>query len=224
MVFVSRCVLMMSLLSVAGWTAAQKPEFKLGAVTPKYLPNHQTTTVHWAGTNFAGVQLTWRGACKVLSYTSTATEIVMQIQAERPLDDKSGYCNLYLRNRFGSTDSWVMVNFTDADQKQVKAVELARSMSQIKAEMMRAGTEWTVHMPDGSTKVFHAGTPNQFGVVPFKDDSGTAITIIVLDDDSTVLQFPNGCNLLGKLKDGRVENGFASRTCAASGTWSAEMR
>lgn len=203
---------------------AQKPDFKLFSIHPKYLVNHTTTTVHWVGTHFAGVQLTDRGVCKMLSYTSTDTEIVMKIQAERPLTDKLGYCNLYLHNRFGSNDSWVMVNFTSEDEKQIKSADLARNVREIKREMSRAGSQWTLHYANGSTSVLQAEPPNQFGTVPFHDDHGAKITIIVMDDGQTLLEFPNDCRRLGTLHNGRVANGRSFGNCSPAGAWTAEMK
>lgn len=218
--------LLLPLVWITLGASAQKPEFELFSIKPQYLTNHTTTTVHWTGTHFAGVQLTWRGACKVLSYTSTETEIVMQIQSERPLDDQFGYCNLYQRNRFGSNDDWVMVNFTDADQQRIKEANTARELSQMKDEMARAGTKWTIHFADGTSDVFRAGKPDVYNKVQFTDSRGQAVTIIVMEDKDkdVLLEFPNECNRVGHLVNGRVTDGKSYLSCAASGAWSAEAR
>lgn len=213
------------IMAAAAVAAAQKPDLHGTGANPSAIPNHETTAVTKDGAHLGGVTITADGACRLVSYKTSESLITMVFEGNRPLDHDE-YCNYQVTNRYGSAHSWIVVNYTDDEERQLEAQK--RAADEKKADAMRAlsGSEWTLHLSDGDT-VRYTRKPGELdqGLPVFADDQGRQMKILV-GNDSTVLLIPaeGKCYRTGKLVSGKVVNGMSGEACSPGGSWTAEMQ
>lgn len=210
---------------VCGVAVAQAPDLHETAIKPATLANHETTKVTKDGSNLGNATITADGACTLVSYTTTDDAITMVLKAERALN-ADPYCNFHVKNAHGAASSWILVDYTEDEQRQIDANTRAGGEKNAADVKARSGNEWTLRFGEGG-KVTYKLRPieGEPGVAVFADNSGHEVKIMVAND-TTVLIVPTegGCYRTGKLVDGRVTNGTSGLDCKPGGNWTAEMR
>lgn len=204
---------------------AQKPDLHAGGAQPSLLENHKTTKVVLPGYHLVGATLTVDGACSLVSYTASESQVVMELATNRATTDRDGYCNLHLKNAAGSASTWVEVGLTEEEQAQADSTDRSVEREKSAEFMARSGSEWTLHFADGGKATYKLKANADAGVTVFTDDAGNEAKIMVAND-ATVLIVPSegGCYRTGKLANGRVTNGTSGGSCRPGGSWTAEMR
>jgi hypothetical protein len=212
-------------LAAAAVAAAQKPDLHGTAANPSAIPNHETTTVTKDGARLAGTTITADGACRLVSYKTTDSLITMVFEGNRALDHDE-YCNYQVTNRYGTAHSWIVVNYTNDEERQLAAQKRAADEKKANAVRALSGSEWTLHLSDGDT-VRYTRKPGELeqSLAVFVDDHGREMKILV-GNDSTVLLIPaeGNCYRTGKLVSGKVVNGISGQACSPGGSWTAEMQ
>lgn len=222
----ARFAMVSAALMMSCVATAQKPDLHAGGAQPSLIPNHKTTRVVLPGYHLAGATLTVNGACTLVTYTASESQIVMELVGARAASDHDGYCNLHVKNAAGSASTWVEVELSEQEQADQNSTDKSAEREKAAEFMARSGSEWTLHFAEGG-KMIYKLKPGTYepGVTVFADDAGNEVKIMVAND-ATVLIVPSegGCYRTGKLVGGRVTNGTSGGECKPGGNWTAEMR
>lgn len=182
-----------------------------------------TTTVRKDGVRLGNSTITADGACKLVSYTTSENVVTMVFEGTRAVGAEE-YCNYHVKNRFGTASSWIVVNYTEDEEKQVAAAKEKAGEAKAAEMVTHAGKEWTVHYAGGPTVTYTYVSSPEPGVALFKSADGYEIQVMVGDGGITLLRDDNNCMRFGKLENGRVTDGTAQGKCTPAGKWTAEMR
>jgi hypothetical protein len=137
-------------MAAAAVAPGQKPDLHGTGANPSAIPNHQTTTVTQDGAHLAAATITADGACRLVSYKTTDSLITMVFEGNRALDHDE-YCNYQVTNRYGTAHSWIVVSYTDDEERQLEAQKRAADEKKANAVKALSGSEWTLHLSDGDT-------------------------------------------------------------------------
>lgn len=193
-----------------------------GGARPTEVPNHETRTVTLPGLHLTGAKLRLWGSCRLASYDIVSDTLIrMQVEGVRaPGSDET--CHIQVFNARGHESTWIVVNLTPDEEKQVAEKKKAAGMAKLDAAVAAAGKRWQVRFGDGAVETWSARGNSPDGMPQFQDGAGHIIKIAVRPDNS-VFVIREGCVLSGNLVNGRVTAGQAMPGCPHAGSWSATV-
>jgi hypothetical protein len=209
----------------AGGSAAKtpKPDLHAGGAKPSTIPNHAVAVVTLPGFHLTGARIITGKTCKVISYQVVSdSEIKMNIEGMRTVDDRDDTCTLEVHTPAGSASTWIVVKLTDAEQQQANAREQAESAAKAQAFIAKAGKAWHLTFASGATETYSSIGADADSMPTFHDAAGNDVKIAVTGDGSVVIVEP-GCMRSGKLTGTQVKNGQSQGECAPSGSWTATV-
>lgn len=200
-----------------------KPDLHAGGANPSSIPNHAVTVVTLPGFHLTGARIVTGKICKVVSYEVVSdSEIKMNIEGTRTVDDEDDTCTLEVRTPAGSASTWIVVELTDAEQQQVKVREQAAGQAKAQAFIARAGKTWHLTFANGATETYSSTGADADNMLIFHNNGGGDVKIAVSDDGNVIIIEP-GCIRSGKLADNQVKNGQSQGECAPAGEWTATV-
>lgn len=202
---------------------AQKPDLQAGGANPSDIPNHMTTKVTLPGFNLADAKLTVDGACTLAFYTDSANQIVMMINAERAVTDRDGFCNIHVKNGYGSADAWIGVSLTSEEKAQIDAADREADRQKHESFVTRSGTQWVLRFQSGSTVTYTMKPSADPGLPTFADAKGHEVKIAVSNDGKVTILGAQ-CWRTGTLSNNRVSDGTTKGSCSPPGPWTATMQ
>jgi hypothetical protein len=201
----------------------QKPDLHGGGAHPSEIPNDAVTVVTLPGMHLTGARIVTNSICKLVSYEVVSdSEIRMNIRGTRTLDDKDDTCTLEVRTPAGSASTWIVVEFTDAEQQQVKEREQAEGSGKAQALIAKAGKTWHLTFSSGAQETYSSAGANADSMPTFHNSAGDDVKIAVTDD-GTVMIIEPGCMRSGKLAGNQVKNGQSQGECTPPGPWAATV-
>jgi len=202
---------------------APKPDLHAGGAKPSSIPNHAVTVVTLPGFHLTGARIITGNTCKVVSYQVVSdSEIKMNIEGTRSVDDKDDTCTLEVRTPAGSASTWIVVELTDAEQQQVKAREQAEGAAKAQAFIAKAGKAWHLTFAGGATETYSSAGADADDMPTFHNAAGNDVKIAVTNDGNVMIIEP-GCMRSGKLTGTQVKNGQSQGECAPAGSWTATV-
>jgi|GEM_PF-3127933 len=209
----------------AGGSSAKtpKPDLHEGAASPSSIPNDAVTVVTLPGAHLTGARIVTGRICKVVSYRVVSdSEIKMNIEGTRTVDDKDEACTLEVRTAGGSASTWIVVEFTDAEQQQVAAREQAEGEAKAQALLAKAGKTWHLTFSSGAQETYSSVGADADSMPTFHNAAGDDVKIAVSDDGSAMIIEP-GCMRSGKLIGTQVKDGQSQGECTPAGSWTATV-
>jgi len=200
-----------------------KPDLHAGGARPSAIPNGVTTEVLLPGFHLSGAQVDVGPICKLDSYkVASDTEIRMQIRATRKIEDKEDTCDINVRTAGGKASTWIVVDFTEAEQAEVDARQHSEDRQKAAAFQNRSGKTWHLTFAGGATVTYSSTGANPDGMPTFQSSSGTSVQIAVTNDNRVTF-LESGCMRSGTLVGNKVSNGQSMGQCSPSGSWTATM-
>jgi hypothetical protein len=213
-------------LSVAIGQTPPAPDLHGGGASPSAIPNHDTTNVSLPGLHLTGTTVTVSGACTLASSQVVSdTEIQLKITGNRTLDDKDDGCFLQVHQGDKQASTYVVVNLTDAEQRQLDARQAATAKAKADEYMASLGTRWTIRYADGKTETLTV-QPAEPGEMPDFASNRGGTAKVMINGGNKVMIIANECILSGTITpDNKVDDGkVMAGTCPHPGAWTAQKK
>jgi hypothetical protein len=209
-------VLSAPLLTLAQATGSHsklaKPDLHAGGANPSAISNDASTEVTLPGFHLAVV------SPPVVS----DNEIKMNIKGTRKVDDDEDKCDLIVHTAGGTASTWIVVEFTEAQQEVRSAREKSQNQAKGEAFIARSGKSWRLKFAGGATETYTSTGTNEDAMPTFQKSGGDSVRIAVANDN-TVLIIDSGCMRSGKLIGNEVKDGKSQGECAPAGSWTATV-
>lgn len=202
---------------------APKPDLHAGGAKPSEIPNDTVTVVTLPGFHLTGAKIETGSICKAVSYEVVSdNEIKMNIKGTRTVDDKENQCTLKVVTPAGSASTWIVVDLTDAQQKEVDAREKAQGEAKAAAFIAKSGKAWHLTFAGGATETYSSAGADADDMPIFHNAAGDDVKIMVTDDGTAMIIEP-GCIRSGKLTGAQAKDGQSQGECTPAGSWTATV-
>lgn len=200
-----------------------KPDLHAGGANPSSIPNDAVTVVTLPGLHLTGAHVDAGPTCSVISYQVVSdNEISMKIKGMRTVQDNDDQCTIKVRTPAGTASVWIVVELTDAQQREKDAGQRSADMNKAQAFANRSGKAWHLSFAGGSSETYTSAGATQDGMPTFQNKAGTVVKIAVATDNTVMIIEP-GCMRTGKLAGTQVKEGQSQGECTPPGTWAATV-